>query len=194
MPSQVIIPHRPGPIVDAPEEDHRGQDERNDIGIGPPEILLSSGGGALLAAVLATDLPGWLSVVAVAGLALGLALPGHATLLRALDRRAGRRREETFGRGTVLDVSSSSVRRLVAAYHRLERTTEPGLALDAAHLALAEVAGLLNGRTPEGTEEEYVALRAEAVSALADRLADGPVMPVEHAGPDSLARIQALLA
>lgn len=35
--------------------------------------------------------------------------------------------------------------------------------------------------------------RAEAVSALADRLAEGPVMPVELAGADSLARIKALL-
>jgi hypothetical protein len=195
MTSQVIVPHRPGPLVDVPEGDHRGPSESQDSGIGPPEIVLATGGGALLAAVLLEGLPSWLSVVAVACLALGLALPAHAALLRAMRRRARRRREEALGRGTVLDLSGAPVRRLVTAYRRLERTAGPGMARDAGHLALTEVAGLLAGRPPEaGIEEEYVSCRAEAVSALADRLAEGPVMPVELAGADSLARIKALLA
>jgi hypothetical protein len=194
MTSQVIVPHRPGPLVDVPDRDHYGPAETHDGGIGPPEIVLSLGGAGLLAAVLLAGLPGWLSVVAVACLALGLALPGHAALLRWTRRRADRRREALLGRGTVLDTSSAPVRRLVAAYRRLERTAGPGMARDAGHLALAEVAGLLAGRAPESTEEEYVSCRAEAISALADRLAEGPVMPVELAGADSLARIKALLA
>ncbi|MCW2946592.1 MAG: hypothetical protein JWR24_3309 [Actinoallomurus sp.] len=194
MMSQVIVPHRPGPLTDVPEEDDRGPGGPQDNGMGPPEIAFTAGGGVLLAAVPLAGLPSWLSVVAVACLALGLALPAHAALLRAMRHRAGRRREETLARGTVLDVSGASVRRLVTAYQRLERTAGPGMARDAGHLALTEVAGLLAGRAPEGTEEEYVSCRAEAVSALADRLAEGPVMPVELLGADSLARIKALLA
>jgi hypothetical protein len=192
MSSQVIVPHRPGPLVDVPEGS--GTTEPQPDLIGPPEIVLAVGGGVLLTAVLLAGLPGWLSVVAIACLALGLALPANAALLRALRRRADRRRNDTLNRGTVLDASSASVRRLVTAYRRLERTAGPGMARDAAHLALAEVAGLLGGRPPEASEEEYVTCRAEAVSALADRLVDGPVMPVELADADSLARIKALLA
>jgi hypothetical protein len=192
MSSQVIVPHRPGPLVDVPAG--LGAAETPEALLGTVEIVLAVGGAALLAAVLLTGLPGWLSVVAVACLALGLALPAHAALLRALRRRAERRRDATLARGMVLDVSAAPVRRLVAAYGRLERTAGPGLARDVGHLALTEVAGLLSGRAPERSEEEYVTSRAEAVSALADRLAEGPVMPVELAGADSLARIKALLA
>lgn len=199
MTSQVIVPHRPGPLVDVPDAALRGSSEPQDGGIGPPEIVLTVGGGALLAAVLLAGLASWLSVVAIACLALGIALPAHAALLRAVRRRSERRHAAAMDRGTVLDVSSPSCRRLVTAYQRLERTTEHlsgmGLARDAGHLALTEVAGLLGGRPPEHAgEEEYVSCRAEAVSALADRLTDGPVMPVELADVDSLARIKALLA
>jgi hypothetical protein len=194
MASQVIVPHRPGPLVDVPEDDGPAAGEPASRLIGAPEAVLAVGGGILLVAVLLTGLPGWLTVIAVACLALGLALPAHAALLTALRRRAERRRREALGHGTVLDVSDSSVRRLVAAYGRLERTPGAGMGRDAAHLALAEVAGLLAGRPPRGEERDYVIARAEAVSALADRLAEGPMMPVELAGADSLARIKALLA
>lgn len=193
MTSQVIVPHRPGPLVDVPAEEGRAAAADPHL-FGAPEILLAAGGAALLGAVLALGLPSWLSVVAVACLALGLALPGHAALLLALRRRADRRRRAVLDRGTVLDVSAPPVRRLVAAYQRLERTAEAGMARDAGHQALIEVATLLAGRPPSRGEEEYVAARAEAISALADRLAEGPVMPVELPGADSLARIKALLA
>ena len=194
MTSQVIVPHRPGPLVDVPDEGGPAPGEPQAGLLGAPEIALTVGGGALLGAVLLTGLPRWLTVVAVACLALGLALPAHAALLLARRRRGERRRRDTFDRGIVLDVSRSSVRRLVAAYGRLERTGGAGLARDTGHLALTEVATMLGGRAPERAEEEYVISRAEAVSALADRLAEGPVMPVELAGADSLARIKALLA
>lgn len=193
MTSQVIVPHRPGPLVDVPAGEGGGAAGDPRL-FGAPEALLAAGGAALLGAVLVLGLPNWLTVVAVACLALGLALPAHAALLLALRRRADRRRRAILGRGTVLDVSAPPVRRLVAAYRRLERTAEAGMARDAAHLALTEVAVLLDGRTPSRGEEEYVAARAEAVSALADRLSMGPVMPVELADADSLARIKALLA
>ncbi len=192
MTSQVIVPHRPGPLVDVPDTEAAGESGPDLIGL--PELVLAAGGGLLLGAVLLAGLPSWLSVVAVACLALGLALPAHAALLLALRRRADRRRARILGHGLLLDVSAPSVRRLVSAYGRLERTAGPGLARDAGHLALTEVAGLLDGRVPEGAEEEYAGCRAEAVSALADRLAAGPVPQVELAGADSLARIKALLA
>jgi hypothetical protein len=192
MTSQVIVPHRPGPLVDVPDDN--GSDEPRPRLIGTPEMVLTAGGGGLLAAVPLAGLPSWVSVVAVACLALGLALPAHAGLLILTRRRAERRRRETFGRGTLLVVSDPSVRRLVAAYARLERTADAGMARDAGHLALAEVAGMLGGRAPQASERDFIASRAEAVSALADRLADGPVMPVELLDADSLARIRALLA
>lgn len=194
MTSQVIVPHRPGPLVDVAETDGHGPGEPQTGLIGAPELLLSGGGAVLLAAVLLTGLPDWLSVVAVAFLALGLALPAHAALLQAMRRRTEHRRRSARALGTMLDASDPYVRRLVTAYGRLERTAGAGPALDAGHLALLEVAGTLAGRTPEGDEKEYVARRADAVSALADRLADGPVTPVEPVGTDSIARIQALLA
>ena len=193
MKSQVIVPHRPGPLLDVPERDSGTSVPRSE-GFGAPEIVLSAGGGALLAAVVFLSLPGWLSVVAVACLALGLALPAHAALLRALRRSDERRRERMLALGTVLDVSGPPVRRLVAAYERLDRTAGPGAARDAGHLAVNEVASALEGRAPSGAEEEYVICRAEAISALADRLAEGPVKPAEPAETDSLARINALLA
>jgi hypothetical protein len=140
MKPQVIVPFRPGPLIDVPEEDGSSPGEPTAL-VGAPEIALAAGGALLLAAVLIAGLPGWLSVVAVACLALGLALP-----------------------------------------------------VDAGHLAVAEVAGRLDGQAPEEADLDYVAARADAVSALADRLADGPVMPIELAGTDSLARIKALLA
>jgi hypothetical protein len=194
MTSQVIVPHRPGPLVDVPQEDGPAVGEPASRLIGAPEAVLAASGAILLGAVLLTDLPGWLAVIAVACLALGLALPAHAALLTAMRRRAERRRREALGHGTLLDVSDLSVRRLVAAYGRLERTAGGGMGRDAAHLALTEVARMLEGRPPREAEREYVIARAEAVSALADRLAEGPVMPVELARADSLARIKALLA
>jgi hypothetical protein len=194
MTSQLIVPHRPGPLVDVPDEEGSVSGEPQGGLIGAPEIVLAAGGAVLLAAVPLFGLPGWLSVVAVAGLALGLALPAHAALLLAMRRRADRRRRARFGLGTVLDASDPCVRRLVAAYERLERTAGGGSARDAGHLALVEVASALAGGPPEGAQREYVTSRAEAVSALADRLADGPVTPGGPLRGDSLTRIAALLA
>lgn len=194
MTSQVIVPHRPGPLLDVPDGESPVSGEPRGGLVGAPEVVLSVGGAALLVAVPLLGLPDWLGVVAVACLALGLALPAHAALLRAMRRRAHRRRRAMLGFGTVLDASDPSVRRLVTAYGRLERTAGAGAARDAGHLALLEVAGMLAGGMPEGLQEEYVASRAEAVSALADRVADGPVAPEADLGGNSLDRIKALLA
>ncbi|GAA0354318.1 hypothetical protein NE235_08035 [Actinoallomurus spadix] len=192
---QVIVPHRPGPLIDPPvTAGGRGPAEDEEKGMGIPEVVLAAGGAVLFAAVIAAGLPAWLSVVAVACLALGLALPAQAAALRAVRRHRLRRHARALDRGVLLDVTHPSVRRLVTAYERLRRTAGPGMATDAGHLALVEVAVLLGGRTPREEEVDYVLRRAEAVSALADRLADGPVPPVELAGPDSLARIEALLS
>ncbi|MCO5970449.1 hypothetical protein [Actinoallomurus soli] len=195
MSSQVIVPHRPGPLIDPPVlADGGGPAEDQERGMGIPEVVLAAGGAVLFAAVIAAGLPAWLSVVAVACLALGLALPAQAAALRAVRRRRLRRHSRALDRGIPLDVSHSSVRRLVTAYERLRRTAGPGMAVDAGHLALVEAAVLLGGRAPGEEQVGYVLRRAEAVSALADRLADGPVPPVELAGPDSVARIEALLS
>ncbi len=194
MPSQVIVPHRPGPLIAVPERNDRDPADRHDSGIGIPEIALSLVGVGLLAAEFAAGLPDWLIVIAVACLALGIVLPAHAALLGTLRDRAERRRREALRQGTPLDLTDVSVRRLVAAYERLRRTAEPGIALDAGHLAVVEVARLLDGRAPGTAQVDYVVRRAEAVSTLADRVAAGPVSPIEVADPDALTRIEALLA
>jgi hypothetical protein len=184
MPSQVIVPVRPGPLVDVRPARSAAPDSDGRRGVGTTEIVLSACGVVLLFAVLAAGWPAWLSVVAISCLALGLILPAHAALTRVRQRE-----------GQLLDVSDDTVGRLVTAYRRLERTTGPGPARDAAHSAVTEVAALLNGRPPQEEELPYVALRAEAISTLADHLTGRGPLRTAPPNPtaDALTRIKALL-
>lgn len=179
----VVVPKRPGALLVAPGEvaERDDVDEFLDDLFGEPtsnrpgtaDVVLVVAGGAGVLAGLVGWLPGGVAVLGGLLLALGLVLP-----LSAFGRALGRRRQaqevtQLMGTGTLLATSHPLTAELVDGYRRVYAHLDPGPepaaeALTAAHLALLEVAGLLRGRPPYGqAEEEYVARRAEAVTALA---------------------------
>jgi hypothetical protein len=179
----LVVPYRPGALIELPSS--RQRDEIDDVlddlfgeaprqAPGPFDAVLVLGGAALVVTTLVTDLPGWLTAVGLAALGFGLILPLHHAWTRTVRARALRRGRQVLGQGTPLDVSRPATRRLANAYRRLERSAGSELgseALESAHLALVEVAGLLRGRPPQSPGElRYVAERTEAIAGLADRL------------------------
>jgi hypothetical protein len=187
----LVIPHGPGPLIELPPERSRDEidemlddlfGEPPDEGPGPLDVVLIAGGASLAVTALVIGLPHWLLAAGVAAFALGLVLPLHHFGKLVVRARSLRRAREVMGRGTPLDVGHRSTRRLAEAYRRVERMTEAEFgadALDLAHHAALEVAGLLRGRPPQGpAEERYVAERADAISHLADRL-ERPVVVAE---------------
>jgi hypothetical protein len=179
----LVVPHRPGPLIELPPE--RRRDEIDDVlddlfgeaprdAPGPFDAVLIVGGAALAVTALIADLATWLLGLGVACAAFGLILPLHHAWTRLVRARSLRRVREVMGQGTPLDVGHPEARRLTDSYHRVERSAADGLAtdvLDPAHLALLEVAGLLRGRPPESpAERQYVAERADAISRLAETL------------------------
>jgi hypothetical protein len=182
-PELLVVPHRPGPLIELPPEHRR--DEIDDVldelfgeaprdAPGAFDIVLVAGGAALAIAALVAGLPTWLLGLGVACAAFGLILPLHHVWTRIGRARSLRRIREVMGQGTLLDAGHPETRRLTGSYRRVERSATDGLAgdaLESAHLALLEVAGLLRGRPPESpAEREYVAERADAISRLADTL------------------------
>jgi hypothetical protein len=179
----LVVPYRPGPLIELPPE--RRRDEIDDVlddlfgeaprvAPGPLDAVLVAGGAAAVITALIADLPGRLMGLGFAALGFGLILPLQHAWTRAVRARALRRVREVLGQGTPLDVSHPATRRLANAYRRLERSAgaEFGAdALESAHLALVEVAGLLRGRPPQSPgERRYVAERTDAIAGLADRL------------------------
>jgi hypothetical protein len=180
----LVVPHRPGPLIELPPE--RRRDEIDDVldelfgeaprdAPGAFDVVLVAGGAALAVAALVAGLPAWLLGLGVVCAAFGLILPLHHVWTRIVRARSLRRVREVMGQGTLLDAAHSETRRLTRAYRRVERSAADGLAgdaLESAHLALLEVAGLLRGRPPESpAEREYIAERAAAIARLADTLA-----------------------
>jgi hypothetical protein len=94
--------------------------------------------------------------------------------LRAVSaKRAARRRGAALGEGYPLDASAPSTAELVDAYDELLQATRIGgpfpvePARDAGHLALVEVAVLLQGRAPQVPEQtSFVAYRTRAIRDL----------------------------
>ena len=179
----LVVPHRPGPLIELPPE--RRRDEIDDVldelfGEAPRDtpgafdVVLIGGGAALAVAALVAGLPAWLLGLGVVCAAFGLILPLHHVWTRIVRARSLRRIREVMGQGTLLDAGHRETRRLIRSYRRVERSAAHGLAgdaLESAHLALLEVAGLLRGRPPESpAEREYVAERAAAIARLADAI------------------------
>jgi hypothetical protein len=179
----LVVPHRPGPLIELPPE--RRRDEIDDVldelfGEAPRDTpgafdaVLVAGGAALAVAALAAGLPAWLLWLGTACAAFGLILPLHHAWTRIVRARSLRRVREVMGQGTLLDAGHPATRRLTRSYRRVERSAADGLgrdALESAHLAVLEVAGLLRGRRPESpAEREYVNERADAVARLAATL------------------------
>ena len=179
-PAYVVVPRRPGPLLE-PGPSDRGRGETDDLldallgestneRSGAFDLALAGGGAGLLATAALADLPTGVGVTGAALLALGLVLPVRDAW-RALARRRARGRETAMrALGYPLDVSDPATRSLAQAYRLIvPYAAEPDLGPDAvevAHLALVEVAGLLDGRPPQGAELEYVAVRAAALAEL----------------------------
>jgi hypothetical protein len=183
----VVVPRRPGPLLEPPDDERRHDDldevldelfgEPTREGPGPFDAALVLGGGLLIATAWLGWLPRGLGVVGACAAALGLVLPARSLWRRLARRRAARRLRGTLEQGLPLDLGHHEARRLASAYERIVAAAgrpRPGLApdaLEAAHLALTEVAGLLGGRPPDGpAEEEYLRARAIAVADLVQRL------------------------
>ena len=180
----VVVPSSPGPLrslapTERPADD---LDHLIDDLFGPtPEErpgvfdvgLIVAGIGLLAWGVISTS--GGALVLGLMAIVLGLALPGRAALRRVRDRRRRRTQRHIIGDGTLLDVSNPVTAALAAAYSQLvDAARDPEMggdsAITAAHLALVEVATLLEGRPPDEGERAYVDRRTEAIDETREAL------------------------
>jgi hypothetical protein len=214
----VIVPRKAGdrlvPFSDGVERDDvddlvdelLGEDTTKGASAG--DVLLLVGGAGLIGWGVAVEVA-VLVVCGVVAMLLGAVLP-----LRSLWRRLHRKRSERLlarvgGESALLNVAASSTAELAAAYEQVVAHAAPDddAARQVAHLAVVEVATLLNARQPAGVAElEYVRRRGEALSQLAAVMAARPVRAGNEqliaardeldalTGRGSLAQIDALVA
>ena len=184
----VVVPREAGPVEPLREGPAGPKDELDllvddvfgpstDERPGPFDVLLLVAGSVLFAWAVLTGAATWVVVVAVGAIVLGMALPARSLVRRYRGATASRHLRAAERRGYVLDVTPAPTAQLLATYQALaEAAALPGSvysgrALDAGHLALVEVATLLDGAPPDGpTQDEYVARRTEAIEALAGQL------------------------
>ena len=179
----VVVPWTPGELVAVNPETRPARDDLDELldevfgeptreGPGTFDVALLIGGTGLVVATEVAGLSNGFLVLGLGAIALGLILPIRNLGQRLSRRRAGRRLEISLGRGLPLSVGHPATRALVSAYRQISganrSTTAFGFeALEVAHLAMIEVAGLLQGRLPSGAaEEEYVATRTRALTDL----------------------------
>jgi hypothetical protein len=207
----VIVPRRPGPLADLPAPEPRQRDDLDELlddlfgeptreGPGLFDIALIAAGTALALAAGLAHLASALAVTGGALIALGLVLPVRDLWRRAARRRAGRRLDAALGQGLALDTRDPATGQLAAAYRHVTSLCEHagGMGADAreaAHLAVVEVAGVLQGRPPQGAaEQEYALARVRALQELAHALSASPAAPVGRAEADESAARDAGLA
>jgi len=180
----VIVPRAPGPLV-APEDLALGSRDELDEMVrelfGDP-IEENPGRLDAVLVIVGVAVMGWsllfnhstgLLVLGVIVLLLGLALPLSSARRKLAGRRAAERSKLLAAAGTPLDATHPSVINLVRAYDDLSaiaarsgRATS-GEGLEAGHLAMTEVASLLQGRRPEVEEQvDYINIRATAIRRL----------------------------
>lgn len=182
-PEIVVVPRRPGTVIHLPSEPApREVDVLLDGLFGEPttvragmfDVALVVGGAGLVAVAAAADPAGGLDFIGLAMIALGLVLPVRDLGHRIQRRHRAGRTTEVLREGLPLDVSHPSSRRLVELYGRLQQDADATAlgadALEAAHLALTEVADLLRGRAPGGAEVAYVSARGDALQTLQNAL------------------------
>jgi hypothetical protein len=186
--NRFLVPRTPGPLRPL---DQRPPERRDEIDVlvyelfgdsiedspGHFDAVLLVVGGLIVAWSLFTAQSTVVLVLGFLVLLLGLALPLRAARRALRGRRALREQERLLSHGLLLDATHAAVRELADAYDELARAANlPGanrasLALEAGHLALTEVASLLEGRAPVvDAEVEYVAKRAQALRGLATEL------------------------
>lgn len=184
----VVVPRQPGAITPLRAGEPGPRDDLDvlvDDVFGPStderpgvfDLLLLGGGAALLAWALLSGAAAWIVVVAIVAIVLGMALPARSLVRRYRAAAAARQVRAAERRGYVLDVTSEPTLALVranedlAAAAALPGSVYSGRALDAAHLAVVEVATLLKGAPPDGpVQEEYVARRTAAIEGLTREL------------------------
>lgn len=184
----VLVPRQPGPITHLRVGESGPRDELDvlvddvfgpstDERPGPFDLLLLGGGAALLAWALLGGAATWVVAAAIAAIVLGMALPARSLVRRYRAAAASRQVRVAERRGHVLDATSEPALALLRAHQALvdaaalPGSVHSGRALDAAHLAVVEVATLLKGEPPEGAaQDEYVARRTAAIEALTREL------------------------
>jgi hypothetical protein len=202
---QVIVPRTPGPLrilglIDARPTDEL--DEAIDDLFGPTtderpgrfDAALIAGGLALGGWAMFADGGGLAMASGVILLLLGIALPARAIIRFIRYRGVDLERRRAASAGYPLDASSPTTVALVEAYEALftaaagphvdDDTTD---GLDAAHLALVEVATLLGGAAPiVPAEVAYVDRRTRAIRELtADIIATRRARTAEEAADDA---------
>lgn len=202
----VIVPRRPGSLLELPAETTRQRDDLDELlddllgeptreGPGLFDIGLIAVGTALAVATGLAHLAAALALVGGGLIALGLVLPVRDLWQRAVKRRAGRRLDATLRRGLALNVGDPATGELAAAYRRVtglcgEAGGLGGDALEAAHLAMLEVADVMQGRPPRGAaEQEYVLTRVRALEDLAQALSRLSAVPLDQ-GEDAESAIR----
>lgn len=217
----VVVPWSPGPLVAVNSEKRGERDELDELldeifgeptreGPGAFDVALLIGGAGLVVATEVAGLSSGLLVLGIGGFGLGLILPMRDLWQRLIRRRAGRRLQTSLGQGLPLSVGHPGIQALVNAYQQIsgadESTTTFGLeVLEVAHLAMIEVAGLLQGRLPVGAaEQEYVATRTRALTDLARAMprmltdspptaaADAAELEAREAGVAAIRELEAL--
>jgi len=210
----LVVPARPGPLVDLEAVAGAKQPDEIDLAIddmfgpdiegGPGRLdagLLAVGFGLILWSALSLHSP-LVYVLGAAVLALGTILPLRSIAREMRTHRTRRMRAELTSGGLPLNIGSPGTRELAAAYASLLAASElPDVpfaieARSAAHSALVETAVLLDGREP-GTPDEtaYVAKRVEAIRALADAVErQSRQAELERAGEDDVERAARSLA
>jgi hypothetical protein len=185
----LVVPPDPGPLrsLARPARDRDELDDLVDDLFGQPsderpgafDIGLIVAGVAGVAWAIIGGGVGPLVLGAVL-LALGLALPAQRVARSVGDRRRRADRRRTIGDGILLDVSDPDVTRLTSAYAALlplrdePRAPLAGPSVTAAHLALVEVATLLEGQPPsDDASRGYVRRRAEAIEGTTAQLRNG---------------------
>ncbi len=178
----MVVSDRPGPLVAERTAARDEVGELLDELVGKPQItnpgwfdvLSLVGGAALVSWATFGGGPGWAAFWGWLGVVFGLVMPVRVLWRRAGATRVNLRRRRMAAHGTLLDVESSVVGEIVAAYERLTDIVYPPAgpwsipALEAGHGAMLDVAMLLDGRAPTTPAEiEYIAARTRAMVDLA---------------------------
>jgi hypothetical protein len=186
--NRFLVPRSPGRLRPL---DHRPGESRDEVDelvyelFGDPiedspgrlDAVLLIVGGLIIGWGLLTAQSAGVLVLGVVILVLGLALPLRTARRAVRGRRTSREQQRLLAHGIVLDATHPAVHELAESYEELAWTAElAGLrqapqALEAGHLAMTEVASLLEARAPVvEAEVEYVGKRTRAIRDLTSEL------------------------
>ncbi len=184
----MVVPRVSGPLVDVDGATIGRVDDLDaaidelfgaptDESAGPLDAVLVLGGMCLAGWSLWAAAPAPVLLLGVGATLLGIALPVRSVAASSREARRLSARGSAIGHGLPLDASDPTVRALTDAYGEcLAAASKPAVphgqeAIEAAHLAVTEVASLLAGGRPVAEAEiEYVRKRTGAIGRLTLRL------------------------